>query len=377
MGEKVKPHILIVDDQADAERNTIALLDEQGHFTVLHPQDVESQDLQKADLVLVDYVIEEWPEREESKTISLQPQNGLALAAVLRSHAHTVPTSTAFALRSGHLPDLSKPFPPEPRLHVLAQAHNLEWVFPKKTEDRTVSIRDQIIKLALAVRQLPEKWPINDPEKLRTLVEKFLSIPDEAPWAGQAWQDIEDCHPPIHELVEKSHGLTFLRWLLHRILPYPCFLWDTYYLAARLRVRHASLYKALDSGLADTLKPFCYGGLLSGFLGQRWWRSGIEFFLWNLTDGDPFDPERIRTLLSEKVSIPLDPAESNQPVVCVDDNYQPLEDSCETDIAVRIQPDDWPPYAEQAWTTVELASRNPSLAALVVESDRERLTKNK
>ena len=323
MGEEIKPHILIVDDQADAELNTIALWGKQGHFTVLHPQEVESQNLQKADLVLVDYVIKEWPEREESKTISLQPQNGLALAAVLRSHARTAPTSTAFALRSGHLPDLSKPFPPEPRLHVLAQTHNLEWVFPKKTKDRTVSIRDQIIKLASAVRQLPEKWPINDPEKLRILVEKLLSIPDE-PWTGQAWQDIKDCHPPIHELVEKTHGLTFLRWLLHRILPYPCFLWDTYYLATRLRVRHASLCKALGFGLADTLQPFCYGGLLSGFLGQRWWRSGIELFLWNLTDGDPFDPERVRALLSEKVSVPLDPAESNQPVVCVDENYQSL-----------------------------------------------------
>lgn len=150
----------------------------------------------------------------------------------------------------------------------------------------------------------------------------------------------------------------------------------TYYLAARLRVRHASLYEALDSSLADILKPFCYGGLLSGFLGQRWWRSGIEFFLWNLTDGDPFDPERTRALLSEKIKVPLDPAESNHPVICVDDNYQPLEDSYEIDGAVRIQPDDWPPYAEQAWTTIELASCKSSLAALVVESDRDRLTKN-
>jgi hypothetical protein len=37
---------------------------------------------------------------------------------------------------------------------------------------------------------------------------------------------------------------------------------------------------------------------------------------------------------------------------------------------VRFQPDDWPPYAEEAWTTRELASESPRLRTLTVDSDR-------
>ncbi len=373
MGKATQPHILIVDDEADRERSALAQWKAAAHFTVLHPQDVTHDDISEADVILVDYRIEQWPERDNIGTISLQPKDGLALAAVLRAHARFAPSPTAFALRSAHLNELSSPLPPESRLHILAQALNLEWVFSKSSGSSMAEMVHQVITLALAVRNLPSTWPLDNFNETRKLVEQFMAIPEDASWAAQAWQDIEACHPPIHELVEQSHGLAFLRWLLHRILPYPCFLWDSYHLAARLRVTHASLQSALDSNFSSLLEPCRYKGALIDFLGLRWWRCGIEAFIWELTEGDPFDPQRVRDLLAWKTGRSLEPAVSSQLVVCVDENYQPLSEARDPTEAVRIQPDDWPPYAELAWTTITLARKTPRLAALVLEQDREQL----
>jgi|RhiMetdeSRZDD1v2_1073273.scaffolds.fasta_scaffold835494_1 hypothetical protein len=225
MGEATQPHILIVDDEADRERSALAQLKEATHFTVLHPQEVMREDIQKADAILVDYRIERWPERDDIGVISLQPQDGLALAAVLRAHARSVPTPTAFALRSAHLAELSDPLSPKFRLHVLARALNLEWVFPKSSGGNTAELVHQVMILASAVRKLPPTWPPDNLDETRRLIEQFMAVPEDASWVGQAWQDIEACHPPIHEivampeLVGQGHGLAVLRWLLHSILP--------------------------------------------------------------------------------------------------------------------------------------------------------------
>ena len=104
---------------------------------------------------MIDYVLDDWPERDATATISLRPPDGLALAAVLRGHAEKLEGSpTAFVLRSAHLPELSSGFPPETRLHVIAQQHNLEWVLDKN--DALGRQTTQIRSLSAAVKSLPE-----------------------------------------------------------------------------------------------------------------------------------------------------------------------------------------------------------------------------
>jgi len=39
--------------------------------------------------------------------------------------------------------------------------------------------------------------------------------------------------------------------------------------------------------------------------------------------------------------------------------------------SVRIRPDDWPSYADQAWTTIEMAKNEPKLRAIVIREDVE------
>jgi len=44
------------------------------------------------------------------------------------------------------------------------------------------------------------------------------------------------------------------------------------------------------------LAGFKYQGVLHDFLGDRWWRPGIEHLLWERTEAKPFDVDVFETL---------------------------------------------------------------------------------
>lgn len=367
--------ILIVDDEPDEQRAVFRLGPEAGaSFEVLPPEEVDEDALNDADLVLVDYIIDKWPARAAASQIALRPENGIALAAVLREQANSPDRATGFAIHTGQ-PDKLWLTPAQPRRHLIARAYNLEWVFLKSEPD---FVRQATI-LAAAIRSLPSSWPGDDYSKAMGLAYDLMGLrPQYADqtslnWIAPALTEVEDCRPPLTELSERNHGLVFLRWLLQRILPYPCFLLDTHRLAARLRVSHASLQHALTQGLAEFLSPCRYQGVLAGFLGERWWRAGLEDRLWDLTGGASIPAVVLRNKLSEVAAVELAPSVNDSPIVCVDENYRPLPEACSADSVVRIQPDDWPLYASQAWTTVDLAREHPRLRALVAAEDREQV----
>jgi hypothetical protein len=246
----------------------------------------------------------------------------------------------------------------------------LEWVLDKN--DVLGRQTTQIRSLSAAVKSLPEVWPSNDADATRRLVEQWLALPDQR-WRHLAWQDIEDCHPPWHQLVERMHGLRFVRWFAQRILPYPCFLWTPGRLAARLRVTPESLQDGVPKGLAEVFRPACYVGQLHDFLGDRWWRTGCEAILWDITDGNSFDSDETLSVLNRHCGGVLVRSPVSEPVLCIDTNFNVGAEVCEIADAVRIQPDDWPPYAEPAWAPLELARENARIRAGVIAMDRERL----
>jgi len=125
--------------------------------------------------------------------------------------------------------------------------------------------------------------------------------------------------------------------------------------------------------LAQVLDRFRYKGILEGFVGPRWWRGGAEAFVWEISGGRSDVCDAVRLALNEMTGAQLEANEILEPIVCVDQNYEPIAEPVSIDIAVRIQPDDWPSYAEQAWTTIELARANAEVHALVVEADRLRV----
>jgi hypothetical protein len=371
--------VLIVDDQGEGTSLAALLLTKKVASKVVHPEEVTLADVIEADLVLVDYKLDNWEWTAKADTpVSRQPRDGLALAAVLRRHVHDreKDSPTAFAILTGMIEQLAAPLPSEHREHVLARICNLEWVFQKAKPDEEYNVGDQVAALAAAVRKLPKQWPVSDADEAMRQLAEILAFDPEDP---QQLEDVAACIPPVHELSQWSHGLAIIRWLLHRILPYPCFLWDSHYLAARLRVDHAWLREALveNAPLRKWLESARYKGLLSEFSGERFWRAKIELLLWEKTAQQSFDTERTWEALAKitrqdvKGSDPPD-----HPIVCVNSDYQPLEKFESIDDAVRIRPDDWPSYADQPWTRIELALDEPRLGALVVAEDRGRLNGN-
>ena len=368
------PTVLIIDDHADDERGKLQRLNDTLELVFRHPQDVTIEDLQDADVVVVDYRLEDnWSERDGLQSISLKPMNGLALIAVLRSHENSVDsTPTSFILRSAHLSDLSSGFKADCRLQVIAGQNGLEWVVDKTTEAEEQLL--QIKKFADATNSLPADWPNESRQDLSTLIETWLAIPD-ADWRELAWKDIEDCHPPVHELFERKDGLRLLRWLAHRVLPYPCFLWSEARLATRLSVGLESLRNSLDSNLGSLLESAEYQGALHGYDGQRrWWRSGVESILWEKTEGRSFDTEYTISEINKSLNKKLVASKLRQPILVVNREFTIQEEAVEVDLAIRIQPDDWPVYAEQAWVSISTANLDSRLAETVVSTDRYKLS---
>lgn len=367
------PNILIVDDENGTAYE--ASLTTLSNTRARHPSDVEIDDLLWADLVLIDYFIQDWPTRDKLDEIGLQPPNGLALAAVFRERVDAAASDdvrhyTAFAIHSGHIVDISR------RLHtssrapqVVARLNNLEWAFDK--DDRTRF--ESETALATGVREVSRQWAAVESKGLDALTSKMLQLPNDQFWTERALEDVQLCQVPLSAISAGTNGLTFIRWLAHTILPYPTFLWDKHMVAARLRVEVASLEKVLEghSELAKELDSFQYRGVLSSFLGNRWWRSGIEQFAWNVGAEEPTPSTSIHARLEIMAGIKLAPIRYTSPVVCVERDLSRKGTVDDIENTVRLVPDLWPSYADPAYARISDVREETQLLALVHPLDRE------
>lgn len=190
------PTILVIDDNLEEPRGLQLELRDQAHLILSDPGEVEHGDIEGADLVLVDYTLDEWSQRAAATPLAQSPRHGLALAAVLRSQVDRRPEGQpiAFALYSGRIDDIAGSLPREVRDHVLARLNNLEWVFEKNAPQ----LAEQVLSLAHAVRGLPANWPANG-QAASAQLRELLAMP-AVDWADAAWRSVERCHPPLHEL---------------------------------------------------------------------------------------------------------------------------------------------------------------------------------
>ena len=340
------PAILIVDDQDESQSSLVDTLTRRGFRTfALHPEVVEADDIRRVDLILVDYDLSDWDERDAAPP-GRRPRTGISLLAILRDHLLTESDRpVGFAINTARFHDLPTYLPRPVTRHALARANNFEWVFDKTREDDI----KRICHLAEACHTLPNDWV--DVDALGKL-EELLALPDES-WLEAARRDVMRCRPPVHELSRATDGLALIRWLLQRILPYPCFLYGHERLAVRLGVTTGeltSLFVSEESSLVDVLTPARYAGILEQFDGTRWWAAGVEAILWDLTEGNSFDRQHVRDLVESITQVKIESITPNYAILAIDEDYEFIDHPVEIADAVRIQPDDWPPYADDAWT---------------------------
>lgn len=377
-----RPFVLIVDDLPDTVRSEMEyVFEDRADVEVLHPSDIDVVDLERAHLVLVDYKLEEWSERDRQDP-PFQIQTGLALATVLRELVDQRPArpggtpqathGAAFALHTARLDEAKSRIrlPSPSARHVLARLNNLEWVFEKQDSRRA----HQMLELAHATRELPVEWP-SDHRDSESQAERLLGLSEDVNWHERCWRDVRECQPPIHELAGGAGGVLFLRWLLHQILPFPSFLWDEHWVAARLRLSLDDLRTLLtsDSALTRDLNDRQYSGLLADFLGDRWWRGAIEDYAWQLAGGSSGDSNEFLRALREKAGEELTPLGIDRPVVCLDENLQPSGRFTSPSDAVNVRPDHWPAFAESAWMRISTVKEVPEMRAIVDPLDEYRL----
>ena len=369
MTHKEDTLILVIDDEPDELLDQIELeLSDKVEAIVVHPRDVEVTQLEDADLVLVDYRLDKWSERD-AQTISLRPATGLALAVLLREQVDRPPQngSTAFALHTGHLDEIQGRLPSAIAEHVRARLNNLEWAF-QKSETRRF---DQMVILANAVRQLPSKWP-TDPNDSTEVAKRLLEVRNIDELSERCWRDVRECRVPLHDVQEDRHGILFLRWLLHEVMPYPTFLWKEHWVAARLGICVDDLRIVLkgSSQLAEELKSLRYSGILAGFLGDRWWRSALEDYVWELAGEHNAEGKILHELLTERAERNLNPLDAKPAVVCLSGDFEPSGQFLSPIVAVTIHPDHWPAFADSAWMDIETVRDDPALFSLVDSLDQ-------
>lgn len=374
MADVDPPRILIVDD-IDAAQHGLGLQD-RAESRARHPNDVEAEDLDWADLVLMDFMIEHWDDREALDQVALRPPNGLALAAVLREHADSQNGDgddyTAFAIHTGHVGEISRRLHTSNKAaHVVARLNNLEWVFDKSDGTRF----ERSTELGSAVRVISRSWKEVEDGGVEAALGRLLGLSGEVLWHSRAFDDVVLCQVPLSEFSAGTNGLLFLRWLLHSILPYPTFLWAEQWVAARLRITPASLRAVLDgeSDLARDINACRYDGILGGFLGTRWWRAGVEQYAWGIRAEGARDPHAFHKKLEERAGRALERLEIASPVVCIERNLALADELCSLEDAVRMVPDLWPAYAGTAYATIASVKDDAEFAAVVHPLDRERI----
>lgn len=368
------PRILIVDDD-DAAQHALGLQG-RAEARTRHPNDVEADDLDWADLVLMDFRIEHWDDREALDQVALRPPNGLALAAVLREHADSQNADgddyTAFAIHTGHVGEISRRLHTSNKAaHVIARLNNLEWVFDKSDGTRF----ERSTELGAAVRAISNSWKEVEHGGVEAALERLLDLNGDMLWQSRAFDDVVLCQVPLSEFSAGTNGLLFLRWLLHSILPYPTFLWAEQWVAARFGITPSSLRTVLDgeSDLAADIDACRYSGILRGFLGPRWWRAGVEQYAWDIRANEARDPDAFHQKLEERAGDTLERLAIASPVVCIERDLSTADELCSLEDAVRMVPDLWPAYAGTAYATIASVKDDPEFAAVVHPLDRERI----
>lgn len=364
-----KPLIVVVDDE-DQTPLVMELEKLETRAVYRHPRDITLSDLSEATLLVLDEYLEDWAERDVLAAVPAQDvRDGLALSSILRArldrrgqrHTPGEPARTAITLRTGDLDKLAAGTPRALRATSVAAGHDLEWVFEKQH-----STASQFAVLAAAVAALPNTWDPQDP----TPQSEWLALNTSQSWADRALVQIERCRPPWSRLASANAGRPWLAWFLQRILPFSTFLIDDAHAAALLGVTAKSFTTACDSN--DALNEFEYRGHLRGFAGRRWWRAGIQRLRAQLSaECNAATNGELAVAVGTLLGSPLDELEVDDPVFAIDEDYFVDSIPISARAAVRLQPDDWPAYADEPWLSIEDADDDTPLARLVVTDDRE------
>ena len=363
-----RPLILIIDDEPDRSESIRPLIHshkQEVEVEILHPRNVKDMHLSAASVIVVDHYLDDWEERD-GQIPSLRIKDGIALAAALRSQVSERNPQPAIVIRTARLEDLRGVLPIGTSQHLIAWQYDVEWILPRANLQSDISEAERLIDIVKAVVDLTTLW--SNGINVNNLASDWLGLGQQN-WVDVAVDHVAKTHPPVHSVAMRTHGTSILRWFLHRILPYPTFLVDEWKIATHLGVTQAWLVKELseNSKFRHQLDEFQYKGAFNKFDGRRWWRAGLSYFLNQITNGKPFDPEILQESICSSAYSSPDFLGNFQPVLAINPESMQSTKIVDVDEAVRIVPDGWPTFADDAWALLKDIEEDKHLAQLVID----------
>lgn len=367
--------ILIIDDRPEsAEALAYELETTLGKTArAISPAELTREHAVRAQLILVDQRLDAWTDERDAaqhalpadtQLIADRPLTGLAVAAVIRSHVTDEAAPPGIALLSSNLVDLVQEFSRSVTEHAAARLHDLEWAFDKRGIAGLPAISHRVVSLADA---FPAVAGIGDADDPHEALGRVMALPDTN-WARVAARDVHAAAPPVRQLALSTHGLSVVRWLSQRILPYPTFLIDAPRVALALGI-HPDSFAEHSDALDAVLQPYRYEGPLAEFSGRRWWRAGIRRLAREHTaTSRPSD--ELAAAIGRQAGVALTAMHPPNAVLCVDETLQVAGGPVARELAVRVQVDDWPTFAETAWMPRDLLDNKPDLWDTVDPGDR-------
>ena len=182
-------------------------------------------------------------------------------------------------------------------------------------------------------------------------------------WSARAWEEVVQFGPPIGNPAETPVRL--VRWLSSTAVPFPSFIVDTSLAALRLGVdvdwfRHQRFFfEQIECR---------YQGALSQLAGPRWWRVGLDQWLWEETGGRPQDAEAICRAMHAATG--AEPRLLQPSLVPVHDLWGAgTGELVAIQDALRFRPVYWPLACGTAWTPRERAQASRKLRDRVIPEE--------
>jgi hypothetical protein len=223
--------------------------------------------------------------------------DGKVLNEFIRAKQRKNPNHPLLTIFSGNLDEVPNPEHHAGRPHILAQYLDADWVGDKT---KGSEFRGQLLLLCDARREL--QAGTCDPSTIAEYWRSVFKLESDLSWSEEALKEIDRFQPPVQHLYGPGRDeRIFLQWMTRVVFPYPTFLLDAYEVSIRLRldpVQTAALLAEESSALRHALTSVRYGGILAGFAGDRWWRPGLNDWLWDLTGGNPYDGGQLRESLT-------------------------------------------------------------------------------
>jgi hypothetical protein len=377
--------VLIVDDKPAGRAAEVAeeVAEVTGTADAVHPEELSLKMIEESDLILVDVRLDWWTKDRDiadaerpsaERKIATRPLDGVALAAVIRSQLPKDDDRIrGVALLSANLTDLVRDFTPAATEHAAARFNGVEWAFDKTEIAGLPTLALRVSTLAAAVRRLSDQWPKVAKEMDRdAALYELLALADST-WREVAERDVHAAQAPLNQFGNATHGLSVLRWLGQRVLPYPTFLLDARRLAMACAISPTVIDDEPDGlkRLGETFSAVRYEGPLADFLGPRWWRAGVRHEVRELT-GDTLPTPAVAKAVEERAGAEFPHLEPPGAVLEIDGALN-VVGTVARERAVRIRPDDWPPFAETGWLSENRLKDHPDLLDLVDPVDRDRL----